>query len=75
MAMRTPVRSRNCAALISRTRTARFGVTSSAPSATSRDTASRTGMIETPSRAAASRSDSFSPGAIRPEIRSSESCA
>ena len=75
MAIRTLVRSRNCAADIRGTRTARFGVTSSALSATSRDTASRTGMMETPSTSAAARSDSFSPGASRPEISRSASFA
>ena len=35
----------------------------------------RTGMMETPSTSAAARSDSFSPGASRPEIRRSASFA
>src|ERR1700732_2778360 len=47
------------------------GPTPSALSAPSRDTASRTGMMETPSTSAAAPNDSFSPGASRPEIRRS----
>ena len=74
-AIRVSARASNSLRLISGTRMARPGVTSSACSATSRFTASRTGITETPSAAALSRRDSLSPGPSWPEARSSESAA
>ena len=67
--------SRKALSVINGTRRARLGVSSSACSATSRCTASRTGMTLTPSALAVVRSEICSPGIIWPVISSSLSWA
>ncbi len=74
MAMRTVVSSRNPSSDMTGTRTARFGVTSSARSATRRLTASRTGIMLVPSASAVARSEILSPGASRRHWQSTHRC-